>query len=823
MHPSSDPTKGRFNNFASDKDKRETERLAALDYLDAVRPEVDQVLQQLVDDVRSIFGTELCMVNLILSDVQYFRAWSGELPEDLAEAKQDSRERSMCQYVVETEGPLVVEDFLATEEFKDQYFCVNYGIRFYAGTPLITSDRHAIGTLCLLSTQPKEISEEQMTLLVAFARAVVGRLELLGALRREQDAKEKEAQHSWELRRTLDSSQDMIATIDADGVFRAVNPASKAILGYEVEELVGKNYMDLVHPEDRDRSAELTVAARDGAIEPRFENRCLRKDGSAAWIEWSATSLREERVTYCTARDVTERKRAEEALKESEERYRRLVELSPNAVIVHSGGDILYINGAGTNLLGASSSEEIVGKSILSFVHPDYWEVARERIRHIREGRRVELLEEKFVRLDGSVVDVEVMAAPIAYLGQPAAQAVVRDVTERKRAETALRENEERFRLLAEKTSDLICLHEPDGRYMYISPSCERLLGYKPEELLGTDPYALFHPEDAQHIRSEAHTKVLQGELAVSITYRIRKKSGEYTWFETITEPILNEEGNVVRLQTSSRDVSERKKAEEALAEATRAKIDFLADVSHELRTPLTVIRGNAEVGLQLERDCVHREILEEIVAESGSMSRMVEDLLFLVRSDSLEAPFEQEPVSVKQFLTDLVSRAEVLVRKHGGLLQASLSGEGLLRVDMTRIEQAVLALVDNAAKYGPEGGTITLSSRASSAPPSGEGWNGRSGERPKELCIEVADDGPGIPQEDLPRVFERFYRVDKDRSKKTGGTGLGLSIAKSVVEAHGGRIEPRSRPGEGTRMSIYLPLVPLPFAADQLAPRNAP
>ena len=104
------------------KNRREAERLAVLDHLGAVRPEVDRVLQQLVDDVREIFGTDLCMVNLILSDVQYFRAWSGELPEDLAEARQDPRERSTCRYVVDDERPLLVEDFLATEEFKDQYF-----------------------------------------------------------------------------------------------------------------------------------------------------------------------------------------------------------------------------------------------------------------------------------------------------------------------------------------------------------------------------------------------------------------------------------------------------------------------------------------------------------------------------------------------------------------------------------------------------------------------------------------------------------------------------------------------------------------------------
>ncbi|PLS87592.1 MAG: hypothetical protein CYG60_01090, partial [Actinobacteria bacterium] len=173
------------------RDEREAARLAALERLDAVRSEADDVLQEIADDVRGIFGTDLCMVNLILADVQYFRAWSGELPEDLAEARQDPRERSMCRYVAETEMPLVVRDFLATEGFEDQHFCVNYGIRFYAGTPLKTSDGHVLGSLCLLHTRPREFGEEQEVLLSAFARAVAGRLELLGALGRERASKEE--------------------------------------------------------------------------------------------------------------------------------------------------------------------------------------------------------------------------------------------------------------------------------------------------------------------------------------------------------------------------------------------------------------------------------------------------------------------------------------------------------------------------------------------------------------------------------------------------------------------------------------------------------
>jgi GAF domain-containing protein len=153
-----------------DKEEREAERLATLEYLRAVRPGVDHVLQELVDEVRGVYGTDLCMVNLNLSDVQYFRAWSGELDPALAEARQDALEHSMCRYVVNAETPLVVRDFLATEEFREQHWHVNYGIRFHAGTPLITSAGHAIGTLCLLNTRSVTFGEGQMKVLGAFAR-----------------------------------------------------------------------------------------------------------------------------------------------------------------------------------------------------------------------------------------------------------------------------------------------------------------------------------------------------------------------------------------------------------------------------------------------------------------------------------------------------------------------------------------------------------------------------------------------------------------------------------------------------------------------------
>ncbi len=237
---------------------------------------------------------------------------------------------------------------------------------------------------------------------------------------------------------------------------------------------------------------------------------------------------------------------------------------------------------------------------------------------------------------------------------------------------------------------------------------------------------------------------------------------------------------------------AEQQAAAQKLAEANRAKTDFIADVSHELRTPLTVLRGNAQVGLALGADSEQAEILEEIVVESKRMSRMVEDLLFLTRSDSASLRLVFETVAVESFLAELAGRAEMLSRERGATLETKLAGEGLVRIDTQRIEQAVLILVDNAAKYGEPNGKVTLASSV------------RSG----ELRIQVQDRGPGIPREELPRIFERFYRLDKARSRKLGGAGLGLPIAKTIVEAHHGRIEVVSRPGEGTTMSLCLPLV---------------
>ncbi|MCB0084084.1 MAG: hypothetical protein KDE47_24265 [Caldilineaceae bacterium] len=231
------------------------------------------------------------------------------------------------------------------------------------------------------------------------------------------------------------------------------------------------------------------------------------------------------------------------------------------------------------------------------------------------------------------------------------------------------------------------------------------------------------------------------------------------------------------------------------LANTLQIKSDFIADISHELRTPLTVLRANAEVALDLERACVHTELLEEIVRESSHMSHMVEDLLFLARSDAGALPYDWEIVYVPSLLRELAERGNVLARQYGAHVHIGPMTEGKVRIDRTRLIQAILILVDNAAKYGPTGNIITLCATKMGG----------------EVQMEVQDQGPGISEEHLAKIFDRFYRMDEARAHKRDGSGLGLAIAKSIITAHGGRIEAESVLQQGTIIRCYLPLLKAP------------
>jgi two-component system phosphate regulon sensor histidine kinase PhoR len=232
------------------------------------------------------------------------------------------------------------------------------------------------------------------------------------------------------------------------------------------------------------------------------------------------------------------------------------------------------------------------------------------------------------------------------------------------------------------------------------------------------------------------------------------------------------------------RDVTEEKRL-------ARMKSDFVSNASHELRTPLTNIRGYLEAmeDAQKEEAPIDPSFLSIASANALRMDRLIEDLLELSRAESGQSPLEIEEIPLPAFLDRVAALHRSAAERTGKTL--TVSGEDVaLRADVRKLTLAVSNLLDNAVKYGKEGGRITLTGRM----------------REGGCLLEVADDGPGIPAEHLPRIFERFYRVDQGRSRDLGGTGLGLSIAKHIVESHRGTIRAESRLGLGTRFLIRIP-----------------
>ena len=231
------------------------------------------------------------------------------------------------------------------------------------------------------------------------------------------------------------------------------------------------------------------------------------------------------------------------------------------------------------------------------------------------------------------------------------------------------------------------------------------------------------------------------------------------------------------------------------LKELERVRQDFVANVSHELRTPLTTIKGYAETLLEgaLKED-VAFQFTQVIKKHADRLTKIVEDLLMLSRIESKEFRLEKKIVSPQDLVNDVIDYVRQSAdKKRISIHKSEMAPSLKVEADRNYLEQVLINLIDNAIKYTPDGGRITISVVEK------EG---------QEVEFSVRDNGIGIPKEDMPRIFERFYRVDKGRSKESGGTGLGLSIVKHLVQAHGGRVWVESRLGEGSTFSFTLPLL---------------
>ncbi len=412
--------------------------------------------------------------------------------------------------------------------------------------------------------------------LVSLLRAIADQLEVAIQQAQLYQRVEAEKQKLFKSQKALIQAGQIarLGNCEIDVATQTVTWSDNLLRIFGLEALPSTDLTDLMlnyfHTEDRPQLEQVLTRAMTEGTPYEIDLRFFRADGTMGYLEIRGGALRDEQgqivKIFSTALDITDRKQAAAEIAEGEVRYRKVVEAQTD-FILRSLPDttVTFANSSFCRALGTSltalignkwsdftSSEDtrrnISGLATLSLQQPRFFVENRHRLAD-GQIRWTQWLDEGIFDESGQLIEI---------------QSVGRDITPLKQAEQARKESEERLRLVTENMSDMVCLHDLDGRYLYVTPSSQALLGYSPEELIGTSPYELFHPDDADRICHMGHQRVLKG-ISDCITYRARRKTGDYIWLETLTTPIFDEQGQMIHLQTSSREVGDRIKAEEQL------------------------------------------------------------------------------------------------------------------------------------------------------------------------------------------------------------------------------------------------------------------
>jgi PAS domain S-box-containing protein len=499
------------------------------------------------------------------------------------------------------------------------------------------------------------------------------------------------------------------------------------------------------------------------------------------------------------ALDQTRNTRAPTALADSEERFRQLVAGVEDYAIflLDPGGNIVSWN-LGAERIKGYAAEEIIGKHFSVFYTPDAnaksWpqyelSVATESGRFTDEGWR---LRKDGTRFWASVVISAIRGKEGNLRGF---LKITRDMTDRRRAENALRESEERFRLLVDGVRDYaVFLLDTQGNVVSWNRGAEILKGYSASEIIGEHFSVFYTPEAILQAKPEWELRTATEHGRVEDEgYRVRK-DGTRFWANVVITALRDAEGNLCGFAKVTRDMTERRNLEELL-QVDRQKDQFLAILAHELRNPLAPIRSALQVMMEPEvtpdgvaraRDIAERQL--------KNMTRLLDDLLDVSRIRQGRIELRREIVSVSSILRAAVETSQPLISDRGHVLAVAAPDDQIwVDGDPVRLAQALTNLLNNAAKYTDPGGRIELTAARSGA----------------YAVIRVSDSGIGIDPIMVPHVFDLFVQADRRGVAAAGGVGIGLTLARRLIELHGGRVDAFSAgPGLGSEFVIRLPAV---------------
>ncbi|MDQ7831142.1 MAG: PAS domain S-box protein [Desulfovibrionaceae bacterium] len=569
---------------------------------------------------------------------------------------------------------------------------------------------------------------------------------------------------------------------------------------------------EFVHPEDAWRVADevrKTLASDAPRYEGQLEHRILRREGEVRHIVVRYRLIRDEMgrpvKTIGANQDITERKRMEEALRESELRFKALHNASFGGITIHDKGVILDCN-QGLSEISGYAQEELVGMDGLLLIA----ERSRgEVMQHILAGRE-KPYEAYGVRKNGEEYPLRLEARNIPYKGRMVRTVEFRDITEHKRAEEALKANELRFRTLLDDV-DMVAVqgYDQDRRVIYWNKASQRLYGYAEAEALGRNLEDLIIPGPLreaviQGVRDwlDNGTPIAAGELEL-----VRKDGAAVPVYSS---HVMQETASGKKeMYCIDVDLTEIKKAhdqllqaKEAAESANRAKSEFLANMSHEIRTPLNGVMGMLQILKDTELDGEQHQFIDLALESSRRLTRLLSDILDLSRVEAGKLQMQAEVMDFAGVVRQLAALHEPVSLQTGVRFEVALHPAlpGAVVGDSIRLQQVLTNLIGNAFKFTTSGSVVL---EACPLP----------GRRPGEAMVlfTVSDTGCGMDDGILEKLFEPFVQASQGATRRYQGAGLGLSIVKRIVELMGGTLAVESEPGAGTTFFVAIPFVQTP------------
>jgi PAS domain S-box-containing protein len=604
-------------------------------------------------------------------------------------------------------------------------------------------------------------------------------------------------------RAIVDQAPVAVAYNRMDDRFEYVNEAFCKLVGYTRDELCEMKWQDITHPQDIERDLALTSRVLAGEM-PHYEleKRYVRKDGATVWVRLFGNLVRDDTGGplwgVAVAMDVTERQRADLALRESRQRLllaSRAARLGTHDWQIQAG--TIAWDERTAELWGVAPSESVAYEVFIAGIHPADRAKAEEAVSRALDPHGDGQYFATFrviSRRDGRPRWVEAHGQAFFEGGQARRLVgTVQDVTDRTLAADRLRESEGRFRELANHIDQFAWTCDELGRVNWYNQRWYEYTGTTYEEMQGFGWTKVHHPEHLPRVISGVRQCAEAGKPWED-TFPLRGKDGTYRWFLTRAVPIRGEDGRILRWFGTNTDVTEQRRLQEALEAADRRKDEFLAMLAHELRNPVAPIACAAEVlAGRVSSDAKASSCVDVIRRQASHLSRLLDDLLDVARITQRRVVLQREVVSLVRCVEQAIETAEPLMREKGHHLTVESAPLPLLvEADPVRVAQSVANVLINAAKYTAPGGRIGVRVFLDGA----------------FATVEVRDDGIGIAPQLLPRIFDLFVQSEQPLDRTEGGLGIGLAVCRELVRMHGGTVSAASPgPGRGTTITIRLPL----------------